>query len=248
MRRASLRVHATTGPTMRERPTASAARGRSAFGSCMSAWHRDAGTLGHTLRRRWSSGNAGRPRQDRAEEGIDYQATRHARIGVLMLDDILAEGLRLVICGTAAGTRSAELKQYYAGPGNKLWRILAETGLTPRRLAPSEAPRLLDFGIGLTDVVKGQSGSDQSLIWRMANPEALREKMRTLQPQWLCFNGKKAAQVFFVSKNVGYGEQTEIIGGTRLFVAPSTSGAANGFWDPSYWHELADRVGSPPAT
>jgi len=28
------------------------------------------------------------------------------------------------------------------------------------------------------------------------------------------------------------------IGNTKLFVAPSTSGSANGFWDESYWFML----------
>jgi G:T/U-mismatch repair DNA glycosylase len=41
-----------------------------------------------------------------------------------LLDDLLRIGLRLVICGTAAGERSAKLGAYYAGPGNKFWRTL----------------------------------------------------------------------------------------------------------------------------
>jgi TDG/mug DNA glycosylase family protein len=62
-----------------------------------------------------------------------------------VLDDLLKHGLKLVVCGTAAGARSAELKQYYAGPGDKFWRTLFELGLTPRQLAPGEAELLLDL-------------------------------------------------------------------------------------------------------
>ena len=76
-----------------------------------------------------------------------------------MLKDVLAPDLALVVCGSAAGRRSAQLGQYYAGRGNKFWTTLAETGLTPRRLAPHEFPLLPSFGIGLTDVVKGQAGT-----------------------------------------------------------------------------------------
>ena len=159
-----------------------------------------------------------------------------------MLDDILKEGLKLVVCGTAAGTKSAKLKQYYAGPGNKFWRTIFELGLTPRQLSPGEAEVLLDFGIGLTDLVKGQSGADSTLIFDGVGPEALREIMLALQPTVLCFNGKRAAQVFFGTKAIAYGEQHERIGKTALYVAPSTSGAANGFWDISYWREVAERV------
>ena len=162
--------------------------------------------------------------------------------GVTVLDDLLKDGLKLVVCGTAAGTKSATLKQYYAGPGNKFWRVLAETGLTPRQLAPSEAGKLLDYGIGLTDIVKGQSGADSAIDFAGAGPNALREKMLTLQPTVLCFNGKRAAQAFFGTKAVEYGAQRECIGRTVLYVAPSTSGAASGFWDRSYWRDVADRV------
>ena len=159
-----------------------------------------------------------------------------------MLDDVLAPGLKLVVCGTAAGTKSAALRQYYAGPGNKFWRTLFEVGLTPRQLAPSEARLLLDFGIGLTDIVKGQAGADSTLIWHGASPDSLREKILALEPRWLCFNGKKAAQVFFGTKAIAYGEQQKRIGKTSWFVAPSTSAAANGFWDLCYWQAIADSV------
>ena len=159
-----------------------------------------------------------------------------------MLDDLLREGLRLVVCGTAAGAKSASLKQYYAGPGNKFWRTLAELGLTPRQLAPGEAKLLLDFGIGLTDLVKGQSGADSTLDFKQAGPRALRDKVLAFQPAVLCFNGKKAAQVFFGTKAIAYGVQQERIGETTVWVAPSTSGAANGFWNPRCWQEVTNRV------
>jgi len=168
--------------------------------------------------------------------------TQPLRSKVQVLDDLLRDGLRLVVCGTAAGTRSAALKQYYAGPGNKFWRVLAELGLTPRQLSPSEVELLLDYGIGLTDLVKGQTGADSDLHFGGTGTASLREKMLALQPTVLCFNGKKSAQVFFGTKAIAYGEQHERIGKTALYVAPSTSGAANGFWDFSHWRGVADRI------
>src|SRR4051794_32803818 len=79
-----------------------------------------------------------------AREAADIQ-------GMNVLPDVLRPGLRLVICGSAAGVVSAARGEYYAGPGNKFWDILAVTGLTPRRLLPHEFRDVLDFGIGLTD-------------------------------------------------------------------------------------------------
>jgi double-stranded uracil-DNA glycosylase len=166
----------------------------------------------------------------------------HARVAVL--DDILRDGLKLAFCGTAASTVSADVGHYYAGPGNKFWRTLAELGLTPRQLAPYEAGLLLQFGIGLTDLIKGQAGADGDIQFDKTGAEALRRKILTFQPTVLCFNGKRAAKEFFDSRTVQYGLQPERFGLTRVFVAPSTSAAANGAGDASRWRELADLVRS----
>ena len=156
------------------------------------------------------------------------------------------QDLALVVCGSAAGRRSAELKQYYAGPGNKFWRTLAQVGLTARELSPSEYELLLTFGIGLTDVVKGQSGADRELDFSGVHPEALQNKVLEYRPRYLCFNGKRAAQEFLGRRRVSYGIQPESIATTGLFVAPSTSGAANASWDLSVWKQLADLVHACP--
>ena len=161
-----------------------------------------------------------------------------------MLDDLLAPGLRLVVCGSAPGRRSAQLRQYYAGPGNRFWATLAAVGLTPRRLEPSEWRSLLAFGIGLTDLVKGQSGGDRELDFARADRPGLRAKVLRFRPHILCFNGKRSAKEFFGTGSVAYGLQEEAIGETRLFVAPSTSGAARAAWDTAPWRALAEQVRS----
>ena len=159
-----------------------------------------------------------------------------------MLKDLLVPRLRLVVCGTAASTVSAERGLYYAGPGNKFWPVLYEIGLTNRQLRAEEYEQLLHFRIGLTDVAKGQSGSDLEIDFRLSNPQALCKKMIEFMPEILAFNGKKAAQVFLNRRNMEYGPQIETISSTRLFVAPSTSGAANGSWNVDCWKELAGLV------
>ena len=154
-----------------------------------------------------------------------------------MLPDLLRDGLKLVICGTAAGEKSAEVGQYYAGPGNVFWRTLHETGLTPRELAPEEWATLLDYGIGLTDLVKDQSGADRGI--RFAGGQELRRKIRQYQPRLLVFNGKKAAKEYLQMPTVVYGPLPHTIGATKLFVCPSTSAAAKGSWDVRWWELMA---------
>jgi len=159
-----------------------------------------------------------------------------------MLADLLHPNLLVVFCGTAAGKRSAALKQYYAGRGNRFWPILAETKLTPRLLAPSEYRLLPSFGIGLTDFAKGQAGNDADIAFASPYREQLQAKVLQYQPQFLCFNGKRAAQEFYATKAVTFGLQPEPVGFTKVFVAPSTSGAAQRAWDKRIWKKLADLV------
>lgn len=156
-----------------------------------------------------------------------------------VLPDLLAPGLKVVFCGPAVGHRSAAQKAYYAGSGNKFWATLLMVGLTPRRLAPAEYPELLNYGIGLTDVVKGKAGLDIEWTPGDADPTGLRSRLGKWQPRWLAFNGKAAAQIVLGKRQVLYGEQQERIGLIRLFVLPSTSGAANGYWDLTQWREFA---------
>lgn len=156
--------------------------------------------------------------------------------------DLLAPGLKIVFCGTATGKVSADREEYYAGPGNKFWSVLFEVGLTPKRLNPGDYKILLGFGIGLTDVVKGQAGGDASIDFGRSNPAGLKQKIENFSPAVLAFNRKKAAQVFLNDRRVELGLQPERVRETRLFVAPSTSGAANRYWNLEVWYELAELV------
>jgi TDG/mug DNA glycosylase family protein len=149
-----------------------------------------------------------------------------------------------VVCGSAAGTRSAELGAYYAGPGNQFWGMLHRVGLTPTVLRPAEFRSVLTYGIGLTDIVKTGFGPDSGLRRADFDRDGLRRRIETFQPAILAFNGKRSASAFF-GKPVPYGYQAgRDIGATRIYVAPSTSGAARGFWDEAYWRLVAEAARS----
>ncbi len=157
----------------------------------------------------------------------------------MILKDVLERGMKVVFCGTAVGDQSALRGAYYAGPGNQFWPILAETGLTPYRLLPEQYPFLVKFRIGLTDLVKGRAGRDTVLAAHDFDVGIFKAKIEMFAPMAVGFNGKKAAEVFFGRTGIEYGPQEVRIGKTALFVLPSTSGAARGYWDPEYWWELA---------
>jgi TDG/mug DNA glycosylase family protein len=158
--------------------------------------------------------------------------------------DLLAPGLRLVFCGTALGRRSAEARAYYAHPNNLFWRTLHEVGLTPKRIAPQDYAQLLDHGIGLTDLSKHHFGNDADLPADALDGDALRARILAVAPAMLAFTSKKGASIALgrPTGRIALGLQADRIGETRLFVLPSPSGAARGYWDKSVWQMLADHV------
>lgn len=162
--------------------------------------------------------------------------------------DLLRPGLKLVFCGTALGRVSAQKRAYYAHPGNFYWRTLHKVGLTPERLAPTEYPRLLDYGIGLTDLCKAHYGNDVDLPAEAWDAEALRAKITAFAPRHLAFTSKTAASVFLgrPTGQIALGRQVETAGETTLWVLPSPSGQARRFWDEGAWRDLARAVTAYP--
>jgi TDG/mug DNA glycosylase family protein len=163
----------------------------------------------------------------------------------MILPDVLGPDLGIVFCGTSAGDQSAIRQAYYAGPGNQFYPTLHACGFTTRQLLPHEFRDLLTHQIGLTDLAKKVHGTDDKLQSTDFDVEALRKKILVCQPKLLCFNGKKAASVYFGTRDTGkipYGLQSATIGRSKLYVAPSTSGAARGAWNIEWWHGLKKYV------
>ncbi len=160
--------------------------------------------------------------------------------GSPILPDVLALGLRVVFCGSAAGLRSAQRHAYYAGPGNRFWPLLSELGLTPRLLRPEEYQEVLAYRIGLTDLAKGVFGPDRRLPKGSDEPASLRRRILACSPGCLAFNGKRPAEAF-LGRKADYGLQPETIGLTPVAVLPSTSRANAGFQEAP-WRDLARLV------
>jgi TDG/mug DNA glycosylase family protein len=68
-------------------------------------------------------------------------------------------------------------------------------------------------------------------------PAELELKLNAIRPAVIAFNGKKAARVTLgvnAGTQLDYGRQRHSLGGAVVWVMPSTSGAANGAWDPEH--------------
>jgi double-stranded uracil-DNA glycosylase len=140
--------------------------------------------------------------------------------------DVLAAGLRVVFCGINPGRVSAAARAHFANPRNDFWRLLHETGFTPRLLRPEEQFAALEYGIGLTNAAfRTTAGSGDLRRGDFADAaERLARLARELQPEWIAFVGKEAYRGAFGERGV-LGVQQRRLGDTRLFVLPSTSPA-----------------------
>jgi TDG/mug DNA glycosylase family protein len=141
--------------------------------------------------------------------------------------DILAPGLRCVFCGINPGRRSSAAGCHFANPRNDFWRLLADAGLTPRLLDPSEQWDLPELGYGLTNAAYRTTKGSSDL--RRGDFEGSRERLERLavelRPGWIAFVGKSAFQGALGVPRCGLGAQEQAFGATRLFVLPSTSPA-----------------------
>lgn len=165
-----------------------------------------------------------------------------------ILPDVLAENLRIVFCGTAAGRKSAQVGAYYAGPGNLFWTTLHRVGLTPHLFESHQFREVLQYGIGLTDMAQEVFGADTDLKKTDFAANDFRLKIERYVPAIVAFNGKKAASVFMeqTTNLIDYGLQSTAIGKTKIFVLPSTSARARAFWDEIYWQYLSDFAAEMP--
>lgn len=68
--------------------------------------------------------------------------------------------------------------------------------------------------------------------------EGFQARMAVTRPRMIAFNGKRAAQAVLGPQRA-YGLQRGRLAGADVFVLPSTSGAAGGFWSIEPWRELA---------
>jgi len=144
------------------------------------------------------------------------------------LPDYLKDGLKVILVGFNPGEASARAGHYYAGRGNCFWPLMYESGMLPEPLEPEDDRRILDFGIGLTDLVKRPSRGIEE-IRREDFTEGrvlLGQKLEQHAPKVIAFNGKLVYEKFS-GRPTKLGMQKEKLYGAAVYVLPSTSGQNN---------------------
>jgi TDG/mug DNA glycosylase family protein len=141
------------------------------------------------------------------------------------LPDYLRRGMKLVVVGFNPGERSARAGHYYAGRGNLFWPLLHDSGIVPELLDYRDDRRLIEFGIGLTDLVKRPTrGIEEIERHEFAEGRVLlAQKLEQYAPRVVAFNGKLVFEKF-AQRRCKLGLQKERLYGAHVFVLPSTSG------------------------
>ncbi|MFL6708262.1 MAG: G/U mismatch-specific DNA glycosylase [Massilia sp.] len=158
------------------------------------------------------------------------------------LPDIFAPGLQVVFCGLNPGVDAAAAGHHFLGRGNRFWPVLHLAGFTPYLVAPQDDKSVLAWGIGLmAAVARPTRRADQvgGAEYASAAP-ALLAKLALHQPRYIAFLGKAAYQNIVGKREVAWGEQSDCLAGTRVWVLPNPSGLNRGFSLAQLVHAYAE--------
>jgi|SRR5581483_941201 len=158
--------------------------------------------------------------------------------------DYLRPGLKLVIVGINPGNRSGATGHHYAWPGNHFWPVLFEAGVIPEKITFADDHRVLEWDIGLTNLVHRTTRGIEDLTRdEMAEgARELRQKLLRFRPRVVCFNGKSIYEAFSGRRDVRFGLQQETLEGILLYVVPSSSARTAAYQREAkvrYWRDLA---------
>lgn len=145
------------------------------------------------------------------------------------LPDYLRKGMKMVLVGSNPGDRSARVGHYYAGRGNQFWPLMYESGVIPEPIGYEDDRRIVEFGIGMTDLVKRPTKAMEE-IERQEFAEGrvlLAQKLEEVRPKVIAFNGKMVYEKFS-GRECKLGLQRDVLYGAQVFVLPSSSGQNGG--------------------
>ncbi|SPP89016.1 uncharacterized protein LOC117590619 [Drosophila guanche] len=143
------------------------------------------------------------------------------------IPDHLCDNLDIVIVGINPGLFAAYKGHHYAGPGNHFWKCLYLAGLTQEQMSADEDHKLLNLGIGFTNMVARATKGSADLTRKeiKEGSRILLEKLQRFRPKVAVFNGKLIFEVFSGKKEFHFGRQPDRVDGTDtyIWVMPSSS-------------------------
>jgi TDG/mug DNA glycosylase family protein len=145
--------------------------------------------------------------------------------------DILGKGLDVIFCGLNPASSAAATGYNFSSSSNRFWRVLHLAGFTDVRLQPQDERRLLEYGCGITAIVRRPTRRAEEVL-----PEEFRRarrgfevKMRQYAPRSLAFLGKRAFSSMLGPPEVAWGRSPMSFAGTMSWILPNPSGLNRSF-------------------
>jgi TDG/mug DNA glycosylase family protein len=109
-----------------------------------------------------------------------------------ILPDLITPDLDILIIGINPGMYAAFKGHHYAGPGNHFWKCMFLSGLLPRPMTAEDDRKLLEHGIGFTNIVERTTKGTANLTRREIEEGnvSLTQKIQHYRPKIAVFNGK----------------------------------------------------------
>ena len=152
------------------------------------------------------------------------------------LPDYLQQGLDIVLVGLNPSIPSVLTGHYFANPRNRFWAAFNAAEMTSEPLTSETDYRVLEFGIGMTDIVKRPTSGVAELKTADFRGGAidLRVRLTAAAPRVVCFHGVMAATHYANINNddrskIALGPQLWSIGTSKVFVVPNPSPANASF-------------------
>lgn len=140
--------------------------------------------------------------------------------------DIIRPGLDVLFVGINPGLYTAAIGHHFGRPGNRFWPALQASGFTPRLLSPYEERELLDYGIGITNIVQRATvdAAELSKDEIVRGGKTLVAKVRRFAPRCVAVLGLTTYRIAFAKPKATLGPQPEPLAGAALWVLPNPSG------------------------
>ena len=133
------------------------------------------------------------------------------------LPDYLRKGMKLVIVGCNPSESSVRVGHYYAGRVNQFWPVLYKGGVVPEPFDYHDDKRLIEFGIGLTDLVKRPTKTPAALTREdfAEGRIVLSQRLAEYTPPVIAFTGNLPYEQFAWHK-CKFGLHKALLYGARL--------------------------------
>ena len=150
----------------------------------------------------------------------------------LRLTDRIEPGVRVLLVGINPGVRSAQTGHHFAGPSNRFWKLLYDSGLVAERITHLDDVRLPEWGFGVTNVVARPSPGIDDLrpAEYIEGWHVLEKKIDRFRPEIVAFVGVTLYRALWKvlggkpAPAIRPGFQPATVHGARIFVLPNPSG------------------------